>query len=51
MAVTDAGRLNVSRDRWYNNPLVRSICFQVLLVVTVLGSVWLVHQQHHHQPP
>jgi len=44
MAVTDAGRLNVSRDRWYNNPLVRSIFFQVLLVAAVLGSVaWLAH--------
>ena len=44
MAVADAGRLNVSRDRWYNNPLVRSIFFQVLLVVAVFGSVaWLAH--------
>ena len=40
MAVTDAGRLNASRDRWYNNPLARSIFFQVLLVVVVVGSVW-----------
>ena len=40
MAVADAGRLNVSRDRWYNNPLVRSILLQVLLVAAVLGSVY-----------
>ena len=40
MAVTDAGRLSASRDRWYNNPLARSIFFQVLLVVVVIGSVW-----------
>src|SRR3569833_3845642 len=40
MAITDAGRLSASRDRWYNNPLARSIFFQVLLVVVVIGSVW-----------
>jgi general L-amino acid transport system permease protein len=40
MAVADAGRLNVSPDRWYNNPLVRSIVLQVLLVVVVLGSAY-----------
>lgn len=40
MAVADAGRLKASRDHWYNNPLVRSIFFQVLLVVAVVGSVW-----------
>src|SRR3569623_2492216 len=40
MAVTDAGRLNATRDRWYNNTLARSIFFQVLLVVVVIGSVW-----------
>src|ERR1700742_4613762 len=40
MAVADAGRLNVSRDRWYNNPLVRSIAIQVFLVLAVAGTVW-----------
>jgi len=40
MAVADAGRLNVSRDRWYNNPLVRSIAIQIILVAAVGGSVW-----------
>jgi len=40
MAVTDAGRLTASRDRWYNNPLVRSIAVQVVLVVAVVGSTW-----------
>ena len=44
MAVVDAGRLSVSRDRWYNNPLVRSIAVQVLLVVIVVGTVyWFAH--------
>ena len=40
MAVADAGRLKVSRDRWYNNPLARSILSQVILVVAVVGTVW-----------
>src|ERR1700712_4471793 len=40
MAVADAGRLNVSRDRWYNNPLIRSILIQVLLVAGVFGTVY-----------
>ena len=40
MAVADAGRLKASRDRWYNNPLVRSILSQVILVVAVVGTVW-----------
>jgi general L-amino acid transport system permease protein len=40
MAVADAGRLNASRDHWYNNPLVRSIAIQVILVAAVLGSVY-----------
>jgi len=39
MAVADAGRLSASRDRWYNNPLVRSIAVQIILVAAVLGSV------------
>jgi len=40
MAVAEAGRLSVPRDRWYNNPLVRSIAIQVLLVALVLGTVY-----------
>jgi general L-amino acid transport system permease protein len=40
MAVADAGRLKASRDRWYNNPLVRSILSQVILVAAVVGTVW-----------
>src|SRR5262249_32711905 len=40
MAVADVGRLNVPGDRWYNNPLVRSIAVQVILVVAVVGSVY-----------
>lgn len=40
MAVADAGRLSASRDRWYNNPLARSIAVQIILVVAVLGSVY-----------
>ncbi len=39
MTAADAGRLNVSRDRWYNNPLFRSIAAQVIMVVAVFGTV------------
>ncbi len=39
MAVTDAGRISSPRDRWYNNPTVRSIATQVILVVAVVGSI------------
>ena len=44
MAVADAGRIGGSSTRWYNNPLVRSITIQVLLVLVVVGVVaWLVN--------
>jgi general L-amino acid transport system permease protein len=39
MAVADAGRIGSGRDRWYNNPTVRSIAFQVILIVAVLGAI------------
>jgi general L-amino acid transport system permease protein len=39
MAVADAGRISSPHDRWYNNPTVRSIVVQVILVVAVLGSI------------
>ena len=44
MAVADAGRINTSRDLWYNNPTVRSILTQVVLVVIVVGGIgWLAN--------
>ena len=44
MAVTDAGRLIGPREHWYNNPTVRSIATQVVLVVVVFGTIgWLAH--------
>ncbi|HEX4297134.1 MAG TPA: ABC transporter permease subunit, partial [Devosia sp.] len=44
MAAIDAGRLTASRERWYNNPLLRSIAYQVILVVAVVGFIaWLAH--------
>jgi len=44
MAVADAGRMSSSRDLWYNNPTVRSIVAQIVLVVLVLGTVaWLAN--------
>src|SRR3569623_1304657 len=39
MAVADAGRISSPHDRWYNNPTVRSIAVQVILVVAVVGAV------------
>jgi general L-amino acid transport system permease protein len=39
MAVADAGRISRSEDRWYNNPTVRSIVSQVVLVVVVVATV------------
>jgi general L-amino acid transport system permease protein len=39
MAVADAGRINNPPDRWYNNPTVRSIAVQVILVVAVFGTI------------
>ncbi len=39
MAVADAGRISVSRDRWYNNPTVRSIAVQTILVVVVVATI------------
>jgi general L-amino acid transport system permease protein len=44
MAVAEAGRVSSSRDLWYNNPTVRSIFTQVLLVVLVVGTIaWLAN--------
>ena len=44
MAVIDAGRVSGPRERWYNNPSVRSITTQVLLVVVVVGVIgWLAN--------
>ena len=44
MAVADAGRISSPRDRWYNNPTVRSIATQVILVVIVVSVIaWLTH--------
>ena len=39
MAVADAGRISSPHDRWYNNPTVRSIAVQVILVVAVVGAI------------
>jgi general L-amino acid transport system permease protein len=39
MAVADAGRISSPHDRWYNNPTVRSIAVQVILIVAVVGSI------------
>lgn len=39
MAVADAGRISSPGDRWYNNPTVRSIAFQVILIVAVVGTI------------
>lgn len=44
MAVVDAGRISSPRDRWYNNPTIRSIATQVILVVVVVSVIaWLTH--------
>lgn len=44
MAVIDAGRASSPPDRWYNNPTVRSILSQVILVAVVLGTIaWLTN--------
>ena len=44
MAAIDAGRVAGSRDRWYNNPLIRSITIQIVLVVAVVAFVgWIYH--------
>lgn len=39
MAVADAGRISSPQDRWYNNPTVRSIAFQVILLLAVVGTI------------
>lgn len=39
MAVADAGRISSPRDRWYNNPTVRSIAVQIILIVAVVGTI------------
>ena len=39
MAVVDAGRISSPQDRWYNNPTVRSIAAQVVLIVVVVGTI------------
>lgn len=42
MAAIDAG--GGSRDRWYNNPTIRSIGAQILLVVAVGGlAIWITN--------
>src|SRR5882724_17934 len=42
MAVVDAGR--IPQDHWYNNPTVRSIASQVILLAVVLGGIaWLTN--------
>jgi len=44
MAVADAGRLSPSRTLWYNNPTIRSIVTQVVLVGLVVGGIgWLAN--------
>jgi general L-amino acid transport system permease protein len=44
MAVIGAERINGPRDRWYNNPTVRSIATQVILVIVVFSVVaWFTH--------
>src|SRR3954463_376132 len=40
MAVADAGRISSPHDRWYNNPTVRSIAVQVILIAAVVGTIW-----------
>jgi general L-amino acid transport system permease protein len=39
MAVADAGRISSPHDRWYNNPTVRSISVQVIVIVAVVGAI------------
>lgn len=39
MAVADAGRVSSPQDRWYNNPTVRSVATQVILLVAVVGTI------------
>jgi general L-amino acid transport system permease protein len=39
MAVADAGRISSPQDRWYNNPTVRSIATQVILLAVVIGTI------------
>lgn len=44
MAAVEAGGIGGSRDRWYNNPTVRSIVAQVILVVAVGGlAIWITN--------
>lgn len=46
MAVVDAdvGRVSAPGDRWYNNPIVRSIVTQIVLVGLVVGGIaWLAN--------
>jgi general L-amino acid transport system permease protein len=44
MAAIDAGAVGSSRDRWYNNPTVRSIAAQVILVLIVVGlAIWFTN--------
>jgi len=37
MAVIEAGRIRPSRDSWWNNPAVRGIAYQVILIVAILA--------------
>jgi general L-amino acid transport system permease protein len=44
MTIADAGRVSPPREYWYNNPTLRSIVIQVVLVVGVVGLVgWLTN--------
>src|ERR1700712_4488242 len=44
MAFADAGRIKAPRDHWYNNPTVRSIASQIILLVAVFGGIaWLTN--------
>jgi general L-amino acid transport system permease protein len=44
MAAVDAGRISVQTDHWYNNPKVRSIAMQIILLLIVFGTVgWLAN--------
>ena len=44
MTVADAGRVGPPREYWYNNPTIRSIAIQVVLIAVVVGLVgWLTN--------
>lgn len=44
VADADAGRIISPREHWYNNPTVRSVVSQIVLVVIVVGTVgWLAN--------